>query len=173
MFKSLKYLVLIDYWKFGKWSNMLLIQTWLLFFFSHGVLRVAYSTHVVNSELKSTYITVFCTSLCHVLPRLWIWCPILGTSAGAFPRSPSGGGIWTASWSSPPPSAGVGSQLVLAAGRRHRLNMHLPERAGKNLTTGIDTISQSDLVKGYWFSTICSKHVAWGASNACTIHRLM
>ena len=53
MFKSLKYLVLIDYWKFGKWSNMLLIQTWLLFFFSHGVLRVAYSTHVVNSELKS------------------------------------------------------------------------------------------------------------------------
>ena len=54
MFKSLKYLVLIDYWKFGKWSNMLLIQTWPLFFFSHGVLRVAYSTHVVNSELKST-----------------------------------------------------------------------------------------------------------------------
>ena len=54
MFKSLMNLVLIDYWKFGKWSNMSLIQTWLLFFFSHGVLRVAYSTHVVNSESKSS-----------------------------------------------------------------------------------------------------------------------
>ena len=32
---------------------MLLIQTRLLFFFSLGVLRVIYSTHVVYSELKS------------------------------------------------------------------------------------------------------------------------